>query len=379
MSTPVFLGQSAINVKDVPVGISITIFSCGAALLLVEAHRARRFEPVAAAMIIAGTFLAIGTRVGAMAFIGLEAAIIGIFMACKSRIREAILLFAGFAAGIFIAAFANPFGRKAPIQWLWESVAFSGSFKASIPTTLYGHTVQSSTLPWWYVPGWIVIEYPVPFLVLALTGAIAGVTYLRRDRFERAYPWLPFFIQGAVLPVILVFIGATLYDRLRHLFFIVPPLCLLAGFGLEFLVSGTIGSSLRKKALALVGVASLIANFVVTLIWQPYQYAYLNELARLFPQYSFDTDYWGLTVLESVARMKELGVNRFRAGPAPVFPSYSLEGSTIVEFYPGGSPGRGFYYVHSRPSFSAKGLPASCRTLFKVERQNVILGVGGEC
>jgi hypothetical protein len=165
------------------------------------------------------------------------------------------------------------------------------------------------------------------------------------------------------------------------LFFIVPPLCLLAGFGLEFLVRGLMtGSSLRQKSLGLVGVASLIANFVVTLIWQPYQYAYLNELARLFPQYSFDTDYWGLTVSESVARMKALGVNEFRAGPAPVFVSYSLEGPPMVKPYQGaGSLDRGFYYVHSRPSFSAKGLPASCRTLFKVERQNVILGVGGEC
>ena len=57
---------------------------------------------------------------------------------------------------------------------------------------------------------------------------------LKTETLERASPWLPFFIQGLVLPLIVVLAGASLYDRLRHLFFMAPPLCLLAGFGLYF-------------------------------------------------------------------------------------------------------------------------------------------------
>jgi hypothetical protein len=87
MSTPVFVGQSAINVKDVPVGIGITIFSCGAALVLLEAHRARRVL-VPAALILAGAFLAVGTRAGAVALIGFEAAILAAVLVARTRIRQ---------------------------------------------------------------------------------------------------------------------------------------------------------------------------------------------------------------------------------------------------------------------------------------------------
>ena len=53
--------------------------------------------------------------------------------------------------------------------------------------------------------------------------------------------------------LVIVVAGATLYDRLRHLFFMVPPLCLLVGFGLYICFSSLErGSGLREKALAFV-------------------------------------------------------------------------------------------------------------------------------
>ncbi len=381
MSTPVFVGQSAINVKDVPVGIGVTIFACGGALLLLETRRPRTLMVLATLLIFVGAFLAVGTRAGAIALIGFEAAILGAVWMARSRIKQAMVMATGLAAGILAAALTNPFGRKAPIQWLWESVAYSPSLSNPIPTTLYGVKVQSTALPWWYAPGWMVVEYPLPFLVLAVIGAAAAINRLRTGRLERALAWLPFVVQGLILPLIIVIAGATLYDRLRHLFFVVPPLCLLAGFGLYICFSSLEGrSGFREKALALLGAGCLVANFAATALWHPYQYAYLNAFGRQFPEYTFDTDYWGLTIAEAIERMKKLGAKEVHVGPAPIFISYFDEPEISVLANPSHIPvDQGFYYVHSRPSWRATVLPSKCRTLFEIKRQGMILGMGGEC
>ena len=231
-----------------------------------------------------------------------------------------------------------------------------------------------------YLLGWIFLEYPIPFLLLAGIGAIAGLRLLRENGLEFAYPWLPFFAQGAVLPLIIVVSQSWLYDRLRHIFFIVPPLCLLAGVGLYICFSILrSGSGVHQKAAGALGASCLLAILAASLLWMPYQYAYLNAAGRLFP-HSFDTDYWGITVVEGVERMKQAGVKELKAGPAPIFKSYSGEKEiSVLPLETPIRPAPGFYYVHSRESWRVFGLPDRCRTMVRIERQGVILGEGGEC
>jgi hypothetical protein len=163
---------------------------------------------------------------------------------------------------------------------------------------------------------------------------------------------------------------------------------MLAGYGLYICVD-RIRSNTRwyDKALAVLGPAFLVINFTYTAIWFPYQYAYMSEFGRSFPQFAFDTEVLGLTITEAVRRMPQHGVKSFRTGPAPLFLVYDpKETGVAVDLvvahwpdHPRPRPGGGAYYVHSRPSWGGSGLPDFCRTLFKIERQGVVLGVGGEC
>jgi hypothetical protein len=158
---------------------------------------------------------------------------------------------------------------------------------------------------------------------------------------------------------------------------------MLAAFGLYLCVDGVRHNRRwTAKALAILGPALLLANFSTTLIWYPYQYVYLSEIARSFPQFSFDSETLGLSITEGIRRMREHGITRVRAGPAPIYAAYEAKQLGVaVEWLRRGQlvPGGGAYYVHTRPSWGAAGLPAYCRTLFRIERQGVILGVGGEC
>ena len=206
------------------------------------------------------------------------------------------------------------------MRWIIESVSYASGTGVATPVRFYGETPTSNALPWWYIPGWIVAEYPVAFLMLLAFG-VAGVVLLlvRKPRLERCYPWVPFVVQGLILPVCIVVAGAVLYDRLRHVLFIVPPLCMLAGFGLYFCAANVDGSpTWRAASFVLIGPALLLMVFTSTLVWYPYQYAYLSEVARAFPQFSFDNEPLGLSVNEGIQRMHLLGVKSLRAGPGPI-------------------------------------------------------------
>ena len=73
----------------------------------------------------------------------------------------------------------NPLGRKAPIRWIIEGIAYA-RHPVTQPVKLYGVTVDSGALPWWYVPGWLVGEYPLAFWLLVALGAWGVVTFLSR-------------------------------------------------------------------------------------------------------------------------------------------------------------------------------------------------------
>lgn len=410
-STPVFLGLSVIDEKDAPIGAGMTLLSCGTALLLwglfkkddgswrpgLMPTRATT-NAVAGFFIFFGTTIAFGTRVGAIALIVVECAVVGFLflLALPKGVARVVTAFAvlllSAGAGVFLATVVNPLARKAPIQWILE-----GTLYATRPATqalkLYGETVFSGSLPWWYIPAWIVAEYPVTFLALVALGLIAFFLRGRRPVHE-AYPWAPFVVQGLVLPICIVVSGAVLHDRLRHLIFIIPPLAILAAFGLYYCVDAVRVN--RHRIAILLGVLGplfLLVNFALTLTWYPYQYAYLNEIARSYPQYAFDNEPLGLSINEAVARMRQLGVKQLYAGPAPIYEAHGTgtragvsDGSDVSVIllhpnHPHEQPvtGGGTYYVHTRPSWGYAGLPAFCRRLFTIERQGVILGAAGEC
>ena len=404
LSTPVFLGLSVVDEKDAPVAAGITLLSCGAALMLWRLFRndadpdTSRWErpvfinAIAAVMIFSGTTMAFGTRVGAAALIGVECAVVCfMFLLALPRgsarvASTAAALLLSVSAGVFLATAINPLGRKSPIQWIMEGILYA-AHPATQPLKLYGRTIYSGALPWWYVPGWLLAEYSAAFLALAALGIVgAFLTVHRTRKIESIYPWMPFVVQGLLLPLCIILSGAVLHDRLRHLLFIIPPLCMLAAFGLHCCVEGICGSRPRL-ALGVLGPAFLLINFTYTMIWYPYQYAYLSEFARTFPPYSFDVETLGLTIHEAVGRIRGLGIDRFRAGPAPAFVSYDKEHFGVIVHYVsiGYSPyrrplqGDGAFYLHTRPSWEAAGLPGFCRKLFQIERQGVILGVGGQC
>ena len=89
-----------------------------------------------------------------------------------------------------------------------------------------GQNLGAGALPWLYVPTWLVMALPPVILIgFALSWLIA------RRGLREAVAWAG-LVAFAAAPVAAAIIRhATIYDGIRHLLFIVPPIAALAGAG----------------------------------------------------------------------------------------------------------------------------------------------------
>jgi hypothetical protein len=155
-----------------------------------------------------------------------------------------------------------------------------------------GQDLGAGALPWTYVPVWLVLSLP-PVIVV---GAALSWLVVRRGR-QEAVAWAGLAAFAATPVLAAVVRNATIYDGIRHLLFVLPPLVALAAAGWTALID----TRARMVALGL-----LVAGMAEPLIFQvrnhPNQIVYFSPLAggprSAFARY--DMDYWGNSVLQAV-------------------------------------------------------------------------------
>jgi hypothetical protein len=106
-----------------------------------------------------------------------------------------------------------------------------------------------------------------------------------------------------VLPALGIIMGVNLYNNFRQVFFILPPLFLLAALGLDWLFTLVRRPIARYLLVFLILVPGLYANIRL----YPYQYVYYNQVVggikgayRLF-----ELDYWNLAYREALSYVNQ--------------------------------------------------------------------------
>jgi hypothetical protein len=188
-------------------------------------------------------------------------------------------------------AHASPFLR--PVQAFF--VASAASWARNFHVLYAGQDLGAGELPWHYVPAWFAMSQP-PVVVLGL--ALVPVAWRRWPDSRRGLLALAGF---AVVPAAAAIVrDATLYDGLRHLFFIVPPLFVLSAAGWWASVE-----SARARARTVM-LALLLVGLAEPLVFQirnhPNQHVYFSPVTggprAAFGRY--DMDYWGQSMLQAV-------------------------------------------------------------------------------
>jgi hypothetical protein len=311
--TPGFWGHAFFNPKDVPFAVAM-LWSLVWAVRLADEMPRPRVASVLAFGIIWG--LALGTRVGAVLMGPYVVLGLGAWLAIEGRRR-------GFAAAIgavrkaaprlvlaLPVAYATmvlvwPWALLDPLNPLLALTTFA-HFSWGGQVLSFGRQLSAMDLPWWYLPGQLLVQLPEVFLAGLAAALLVAVRRVARGlppgSAERLLP-LGLVMLAALFPIA-YFVAATpsAYHGYRHFTFVVPPLAVLAAIGIDRAIDG-LGRRSRAagRSAVVVVVAAMLAQGAVMARLFPDEYVYFNSLAGGVEgaKGRFNLDYWGSSLHEA--------------------------------------------------------------------------------
>lgn len=201
------------------------------------------------------------------------------------------------------------------VTWPWSALSplnpirglFSfAEFHYNIRTILDGTVYRMATIPRLYVPIYIFIKLPLLMLAGALLAiafaASAAVARTGMDR--RARNEIAMVSFAAVFPVLCEVVAhGPAFCGLRHFLFVLPPIAVLAGIGLDRAVTRL--AAMRRR-FGIAALAVIIVGFgwnAATLVrLHPYEYLVFNPLVGGLEGASrrYVMDYWFTIMPEAV-------------------------------------------------------------------------------
>lgn len=227
-----------------------------------------------------------------------------------------------------------PFLWSNPWQNFVEALTFMTRYKFEMTSLYFGQAYPSDQLPWHYLPAWIVITTPLPYIGLFSVGVLVVLKSIWKSGWRL---WANaeemqdlIFLVLCLGPIIAVVLShSTLYDSWRHVYFVYPFLLLLAVRGFVFLWSKCLSSSILKYGF----ISSIAIPLIFVLVWMiqahPLQNVYFNGLAGSNLKERFDLDYWGLAnklALERIAAQDSRpDIRVYAASFTPLYPNLYLK------------------------------------------------------
>ncbi len=387
MTTPLYFGMSSINIKDMPVAAGLTLITSGFMLNRSAKTPLVRWG-VATVVTASGSSIALATRPGLWPLVVIFAGmILGLYALLDLRHRSIGKSLPGVSNFVFsvvvtllVLWWTNPLGRLSLFQWLSDSFTVMRNYPWEGTIRTAGVEVASTDLPWWYVPAWLLAQLPILTTVIIVAAFIATIASLlkRRWALPRSHVTLmsPVFMQAIVLPVAVVVTGATLYDALRHLLFMIPALIGIGAIAIATVEKTSCDWKISPKAAASVFAVVVVGvSAFATARWIPYSYAFINPIAGWnHPERDWELDFWGLTAAEGVERLKDAGLTPI--GVLPIEETAGLfGGSSLAVILEEGQSAPFGLYVFTRWDSSI----GECESLFTIERDGQILGEGAVC
>jgi hypothetical protein len=295
---PPYVGHAMNNPKDAPFAALAT------AALLVIASLPRQFPylPLRHAVVLGVTIgLCVGVRPGGLLFAGYGALWI---LAAIVMNRDLDLRHLAQTAGTFAIVIVLVLLVPLPVwPYLWER-PITGVFEASEgvahyawigPVLFQGRDIGSVELPWTYAPVWLVLTTPL----VVWAGAVVSLAGLRHRGIRRAGVIGLWF--AVLFPIAYVIVRhSVLYDGIRHLLFVLPPLVALAAIGWDDALRAT--RSTARGAVAVLLALGLAEPILFQLRNHPNQVVYFQPLAGgpAAMVGRFDMDYWGNCLFEAM-------------------------------------------------------------------------------
>lgn len=200
----------------------------------------------------------------------------------------------------------QPYYWEETISRISKSLSRANNFSYPGVTLTNGEFLPNTSLPWNYLPLWILVTVPVGYLLLFLAGVLSSSWMfinlhirLRKELSQNSLIDL-FIILSLVLPVLIVLIADTnLYNGWRHFYFIYPIFVYFIVWNF-----GRLNYSSHFLVRALFS-PILLTSLVFTATWmvsnKPFYNLYFNKLAGSKIEKRWELDYWSLSGREIVS------------------------------------------------------------------------------
>ncbi len=305
--------------------LSFTLFSC----LLVYLYY--RIAPTTFQALIsilpAGIFLGLATSIRILGpLAGLLAALYA-FRKNGTKAVPILLIYAGIALAAMYATW--PYLWPDPAGRFVESLQVMSQYPWPGQVLFNGVQYESTDIPRSYLPMLLGIQLTEPVWVLffaGLTVAIAGFVKRREyvDLLVLTLVWFALPLAGFILS------RTPLYDNFRQIFFILPPV---------FLMAAIVFDKIKWVALQTALIALVVLPGVIGIIrLHPYEYIYYNSFiggeSGAFRR--FELDYWGTSYREAADWLNETAppdANIWVDGPAHLLDMYLREDLNLYSTY----------------------------------------------
>ncbi len=289
-----------------------------------------------------------------------------------------LLVYAFFALTAMYATW--PYLWPNPIGHLVESLRVMSQYPWPGQVLFDGAQYASTDIPPAYLPVLLGIQLTEPVWVLFIAGLTAAIIGLvkKREGVELLILTLVWF----VLPLAGFIVTRTpLYDNFRQVFFILPPVFLMAGVVFERFPSLT-GRGDRGEGVWRVWLIALavLPGLVGIVRLHPYEYIYYNSFVGgergAFRR--FELDYWGISYREAATWLNENappGANVWVEGPAHLLHIYLRQDLNLYSTYEAERAERyDFVVATSRYDLDLIAYPQA-PIVYRIERNGAVLTV----
>lgn len=275
----------------------------------------------------AGVFLGLAASIR---ILGPLAGVIVAFYAFRKMGKQAIPALVIYAA-IALAAmyFTWPYLWPNPLGRFVESLQVMSQYPWPGQVLFNGVLYESTDIPRSYLPVLLGLQLTEPVWALFFTGlAVAATGFIKRRKYIHL---LVLTLLWFVLPLAGFILSRTpLYDNFRQVFFILPPV---------FLVAGIVFEKIKRTGLqtALIALA-VLPGILGILRLHPYEYVYYNTFAggEAGAFRRFELDYWGTSYREAADWLNEVApqdANIWVDGPAHLLEIYLRDDLNLYSTY----------------------------------------------
>jgi len=325
--SPRFFAEGHYNNKDVLLLSMVLCIFAMAALL----SRDRRFLWVLLYSLF-GAFTANLKIIGFFAWGLAGAAVLWRWILDKSFGKRDVRLIAA-GVGIFVATYflITPALWRQPLelfQYLFDNMNHFSRWEGNV--LFQGKVYQpalGTSLPWYYLPKFILMTVPVPYLLLAFIGQVYAIIMCVKG--DRNRPILVTMTVFWIFPLVYAMLSSPLvYNGWRHFYFVNAGLVVMGGVGLWWLYQLTRKTKILKATFALAAASVFVFQGGSILINHPYEYAYYNVLAGNV-EGQYELDYW---TLSSYNALQKLATSTTRNQNMPIIFSTTEMDFTSIDY-----------------------------------------------